>query len=125
MGSILDASLADKVEVRIGAASETLAQIAAEGLPPFDLIFIDADKPGNPEYLVWALKLSRVGTSVIGDNVVRDGAVTDSESSDPRVQGVHTFLKMIAAEPRLSATALQTVGSKGWDGFVPALVVSE
>ncbi len=123
-GNIAAAGLAEKVEVRIGAASETLAQIAAKGLPPFDLVFIDADKPGNPEYLAWALKLSRVGSLIVGDNVVRDGAVVDAESSDPRVHGVRTFLEMIAQEPRLSATALQTVGSKGWDGFVLALVVS-
>lgn len=120
--NIEHAGLAPKIDLRVGAALETLPQLQAEGLGPFDLIFIDADKPSNPAYLEWALKLARPGTVIIGDNVVRDGAVVDAKSSDVRVQGVRTFFDMLAAEPRVSATALQTVGSKGWDGFTIALV---
>ena len=121
-GNIARAGLSARVDLRVGAALETLPLIEAEGLGPFDLIFIDADKPSNPDYLAWALKLARPGAVIIGDNVVRDGAVVDPESADPRVKGVRAFFEMIAAEPRLSATAIQTVGSKGWDGFVFAVV---
>ena len=110
------------MDLRVGAALDTLPTIEADGLGPFDLIFIDADKPNNQEYLDWALKFSRRGTVIVGDNVVRDGAVVDAGSADARVQGVRTFFDMLAAEPRVSATALQTVGSKGWDGFTVALV---
>ena len=115
------AGLQDKITLHTGPASETLPGLTAEA--PFDLIFIDADKPGNPFYLEWALKLSKPGTLIIGDNVVRDGAVVDPHSDDARVQGVRRFIEMIEQEPRLSATALQTVGSKGWDGFVLARVI--
>ena len=114
--------LSHLVDLRIGTALDTLPTVEADGLGPFDLVFIDADKPNNPSYLDWALKLSRPGTVIIGDNVVREGAVVDAGSSDARVQGVRTFFDMLSAEPRLSATALQTVGSKGWDGFTIALV---
>ena len=96
-----------------------------EGTKPFDLIFIDADKPNNPNYLPFALKFSRPGTLLIGDNIVREGEVADPTSTDPNVQGQRRFLEMMAAEPRLSATALQTVGSKGYDGFAMALVLGE
>lgn len=116
------AGLSSKVEVLVGRAIDTLPQLEAKGFSPFDLIFIDADKPSNPQYLAWALRLSRPGTLIIGDNVVRDGAVVNPESTDPNVQGVRRFLDLLAAEPRLIATALQTVGSKGWDGFAIALV---
>ncbi|MFJ9521622.1 O-methyltransferase [Kitasatospora sp. NPDC101801] len=116
------AGLTDRVELRHGQALDTLPELAAEGRAPFDLVFIDADKPSNPAYLEWALRLTRPGSLIIGDNVVRDGAVTDPSSDDPRVQGVRTFTEQIAAHPRLTATALQTVGSKGYDGFVLALV---
>jgi predicted O-methyltransferase YrrM len=95
-----------------------------EGAEPFDLIFIDADKPNNPAYLAWALKFSRLGSLIICDNVVRKGAVADADSPDPMVQGARRFFEMLGAEPRLSATALQTVGSKGYDGFAMALVIS-
>ncbi len=115
-----DAGVADKVEIRIGAAAQSLPHCA--DYAPYDLIFIDADKPNNPLYLEWALKLARKGTVIIGDNVVRKGAVCDPQSSDANVLGVRHFFEMIAQEPRLEATALQTVGSKGWDGFVLALV---
>jgi predicted O-methyltransferase YrrM len=117
------AGLADRVEIRVGRALETLPQIEAEGLAPFDLIFIDADKPNNPHYLAWALRLARQGTVIIGDNVVRDGAVADATSVDPGVVGTRQFFDMIAAEPRLDATAIQTVGSKGWDGLMLAIVL--
>lgn len=116
------AGLREKITLHTGPASETLPTLTAEA--PFDLIFIDADKPSNPLYLEWALKLSKPGTLIIGDNVVRDGAVVDPHSDDARVQGVRRFIAMIEQEPRLSATALQTVGSKGWDGFVLARVIS-
>jgi len=120
--NIARAGLASVVEVRVGRALDTLPQIAAEG--PFDLIFIDADKVGYPDYLPWAMKLSRPGSVIIGDNVVRKGAVIDAGSSDADVQGVRRFYELLAAEPRLSATAIQTVGSKGYDGFAMALVIA-
>jgi predicted O-methyltransferase YrrM len=96
-----------------------------EGTEPFDMIFIDADKPNTPAYLGWALKLSRRGSLILCDNVVRDGAVADADSTDPGAQGSRRMFEMLGAEPRLSATALQTVGSKGYDGFAMALVVSD
>jgi predicted O-methyltransferase YrrM len=119
------AGLADVVDMRVGPALDTLPQLEKEGIESFDLIFIDADKQNNPQYLSWALKLSRRGTLIIGDNVVRDGAVIDAASSDPVVQGLRRFFELLGDEPRLSATALQTVGSKGYDGFAMALVNSD
>lgn len=116
------AGVADRVELRIGKALDVLPLLEAETAGPFDLIFIDADKPNNPAYLQWALRLSRPGTVIIGDNVVRGGAVVDPDSTDPNVQGVREFLELIAADPRLNATAIQTVGEKGWDGFMLAVV---
>ncbi|CAI1896112.1 O-methyltransferase [Serratia plymuthica] len=118
--NIASAGLSSQVELRVGPAISSLPELQAED--PFDLIFIDADKPNNPPYLHWALALSRPGTVIIGDNVVRDGAVIDAASKDGRVQGVRRFFDMMANEPRLNATALQTVGSKGWDGFSIAIV---
>ena len=123
--NIAHAGLEKLVEIRVGPALETLAKMEKEGTEPFDLIFIDADKPNNPNYLPWALKFSRPGTLLIGDNIVREGEVADASSSDPNVQGQRRFLELMAAEPRLSATALQTVGSKGYDGFAMALVLGE
>ena len=120
--NIARADLCVRVDLRVGPALETLSDIAREGLGPFDLIFIDADKPSNPDYLAWALRLARPGSVIIGDNVVRDGAIADPSSDDPRVQGVRRFFDMIANEPRLTATAIQTVGAKGWDGFAIAIV---
>ena len=111
-------------EVRVGPALETLTAIAASGAAPFDLIFIDADKPGYPGYLPLALALSRVGSVIVADNVVRNGAVIDADSSDARVQGVRRFNDLVARESRLDATILQTVGSKGYDGFTLARVVN-
>ena len=123
--NIAHAGLSDLVDLRLGLALSTLPQIATEGNSPFDLIFIDADKPNNPDYLIWALKLSRRGSLIIADNVVRNGAVVDATSSDPNVQGVRRFNELLASEPRLSATAIQTVGSKGYDGFAIAIVTDD
>ncbi|MFI8265380.1 MULTISPECIES: O-methyltransferase [unclassified Streptomyces] len=118
--NIARAGLADVVDIRRGRAVDLLPELT--DLAPFDLVFIDADKPSNPDYLKWALELTRPGSVIIGDNVVRDGAVVDPDSTDPRVQGVRRFTELIAEHPRLTATALQTVGGKGYDGLVMALV---
>ena len=120
--NIARAGLADVVELREGKALDTLPELAAEGLEAFDLIFIDADKSNNPHYFDWALRLSHKGTLIIVDNVVRDGAVIEADSTDPNIQGVRRLFEILAAEPRVVSTALQTVGSKGYDGFVIALV---
>jgi predicted O-methyltransferase YrrM len=118
------AGFADVVEVRLGRALETLPALAAEGRGPFDFFFIDADKASNAEYVRWALALAHPGSLIVIDNVVRAGAVVDPGSSDPSIQGVRRVTDLIAAEPRLQATAVQTVGTKGWDGFVIALVTA-
>ncbi|WP_237151658.1 O-methyltransferase [Oryzibacter oryziterrae] len=122
-GNIARAGLTHLIDLRVGPALDHLPAIEAEALGPFDLVFIDADKPNNPAYLEWALRLTRPGSLIIGDNVVRDGAVVDPDYPDARVQGIRRFFDDIAANPRLSATALQTVGAKGWDGFAMALVL--
>ena len=122
--NISRAGLRDVVEVRIGNAVEILPQLSAERRGPFDLIFIDADKPNIPTYFEWALKLSRPGTLIIVDNVVRDGAVIDPDSNDPSVQGVRRFIELLGAESRASGTVIQTVGIKGYDGFAIVLVSS-
>ena len=114
------AGLNDRIELIEGPALNSLENFG--DVPPFDLIFIDADKPNNPGYLEWALHYSRPGTTIIGDNVVRDGEVINGESDDARVLGVRRFIEMIGDNPRLTATALQTVGVKGWDGFTLAIV---
>ena len=119
------AGLAAVVELRVGQALDTLPRLAAEGLGPFDLIFLDADKSSNPDYFAWALRLSRRGSLIVADNVVRGGAVADAESDDPRVRGLRRFYELLAAEPRVTATAIQTVGSKGYDGFALALVTAD
>jgi predicted O-methyltransferase YrrM len=116
------AGLAEVAEIRVGPALETLARLAEEAREPFDLIFIDANKESTPEYFTWALELSHPGSLVIVDNVIRDGDVVDPASTDPRVQGMRRFFEQLAAEPRVTATAFQTVGSKGYDGFAIALV---
>ena len=121
--SIARAGLADVVELRVGRALDTLPQIAAEGRGPFDLIFIDADKEGYPDYFAWALKLARRGSVIIADNVVRKGAVADADSKDSLIRGVRRFNELLAAEKRVSATVFQTVGSKGYDGFAIARVM--
>jgi predicted O-methyltransferase YrrM len=115
--NVARAGLANVVELRLGRALDTLPQLAAEDRGPFDLIFIDADKPSIPDYFSWALELSRRGSLIVVDNVVRDGAVADAASRDPSVLGVRRLNALIASEPRVSATAIQTVGSKGYDGF--------
>jgi predicted O-methyltransferase YrrM len=120
--NIARAGLAELVELRLGKALDTLPQLAQENRGPFDLIFIDADKPGYPDYLPWAIKLSRPGSLIIADNVVRKGGVADSGNPDPNVQGVRRFCELLAGEPHVSATILQTVGSKGYDGFAVAMV---
>lgn len=119
------AGLTQTVEIRVGAALDTLPKLQNESSEPFDLIFIDADKPNNSEYLRWALKLSRPGTLIIVDNVVRDGAVIDSASMDKDVQGARHLFELLANEPRISSTAMQTVGTKGYDGFAFAIVTSD
>jgi predicted O-methyltransferase YrrM len=117
------AGLADKVDLRIGPAAKSLQVLHAEHTAPFDFIFIDADKASYPEYLEWSMKLSRPGTLIVADNVVRDGRVIDAESPDPNIQGVRRFTELIGAEPRLNTTVLQTVGSKGYDGFAISVVL--
>ena len=120
--NVARAGLESKVEIRTGAALASLPKIEAEGAGPFDFVFIDADKANNAAYLEWALRLSRPGTAIVVDNVVRDGEVANAASRDPDVIGVRRMFELIAREPRLSATAIQTVGAKGWDGFALAVV---
>jgi predicted O-methyltransferase YrrM len=116
------AGVADVVEIVVGRALDTLPRLAGDGRAPFDFVFIDADKPGNPDYFTWALRLSRPGTVIVVDNVVRGGAVADAGSDDPAVVGTRRLFDLVAAEPRVTATAVQTVGSKGHDGFLLAVV---
>ncbi|GLX66219.1 O-methyltransferase [Paenibacillus glycanilyticus] len=116
------AGVSHKVEIRVGEALEQLAKLREEGEAPFDLIFIDADKPNNPFYLQWALRFSRPGTVIMADNVVREGEVISKHSTDPRVQGIRNFMDLLSEEPRVSATAVQTVGAKGYDGFALGIV---
>ena len=118
------AGFANVAQVRLGRAIDTLAELERESAGPFDLVFIDADKPSNPDYFAWALKLARRGAVIVVDNVVRAGAVADAASADAAVQGVRRLNQMMATEPRISATAIQTVGCKGYDGFALALVTS-
>jgi predicted O-methyltransferase YrrM len=122
--NIARAGLVGVVDIRVGKALDTLPRLAAEGAGPFDVVFIDADKPNTPSYFTWALKLTRVGALIVVDNVVRKGAVADASTRDTDVQGMQRFLAMAAAEPRVTASAIQTVGSKGYDGFCVALVTS-
>jgi predicted O-methyltransferase YrrM len=121
--NLQSAGVADRVDVRVGPASETLRDLHQSASEPFDLIFIDADKKSLPEYLDWSLKLSHPGTVMVVDNVVRDGKVIDPDTPDPEIQGVRRMAEMIAAEPRLSATAIPTVGARGYDGFAMAVVL--
>jgi predicted O-methyltransferase YrrM len=120
--NIARAGLASAVDIRVGKALDTLPALAAEGSGSFDLIFIDADKANTPGYFAWALKLARVGGLIVVDNVVRKGAVADPSTRDANVQGMQRFFELAAAEPRVVATAIQTVGSKGYDGFSVMLV---
>jgi predicted O-methyltransferase YrrM len=123
-GNLRNAGVEERVDVRVGPANDSLAAMVKSDAERFDLIFIDADKQGYPQYLEWAMKLSHVGTVIVADNVVREGKVIDEKSDDENVQGVRRFTELLAAEPRLSATVLQTVGSKGYDGFALAVVVA-
>ena len=118
--NIAKASLSHAVTIHVGPALETLPKLPPDA--PFDLIFVDADKRTNPDYLAWALKLSHQGSVIVVDNVVRDGLVLDATTTDADIQGIRRFFDMLANEPRLTATALQTVGAKGWDGFAIAIV---
>jgi predicted O-methyltransferase YrrM len=116
-GNIVRAGLGALVDLRVGRALDVLPEIAREMIEPFDLTFIDADKPNTLEYFEWALRLSRGGSVIIADNVVREGAVRDVRSTDAAVRGMQRFLAGVAAEPRVDATVIQTVGAKGYDGF--------
>lgn len=120
--NIARAGLMDRVEIRIGDALDSLRSLASEGHGPFDLIFIDADKANNAEYFDWALQFSRSGSAIVVDNVVRGGEIANSNSDDPGVKGTRAMFDRIANESRVTATVLQTVGSKGWDGFLLAVV---
>ena len=120
--NIEGAGLGDIVEIRLGKALELLPQLIEEGEAPFDMIFIDADKPPYTEYFEWALKLSRPGTLIVADNVIRDGKVLDENSNDEAVIGVHRFNKALAANPAVTATIVQTVGVKEHDGMAIAIV---
>ncbi|MFS8038351.1 O-methyltransferase [Xanthobacter sp. AM11] len=116
------AGITDTVDLRVGRAIDTLPQLQAEGQAPFDLVFIDADKPSNPDYLEWSLRLTRPGSVIVCDNVVREGRVTNAESTDANIIGVRRMFDLAGANPRLAGTAVQTVGAKGYDGFALLLV---
>lgn len=120
--NLAHAGLEKIAEVRLGRAADTLAELVEQGTEPFDLVFIDADKPSNPEYFRRALQLTRPGSLIVVDNVVRGGRVADADSTDPTITGTRALHALIAAEPRVSATSVQTVGSKGYDGFTLARV---
>jgi len=120
--NIAHAGLGEMVDVRVGKASDTLPGLAAE--PPFDLIFIDADKEGTPGYFQWTVKLARQGGLIIVDNVVREGAILDTSGEDSSVQGMRRFFELAATDPRVSGTAIQTVGAKGHDGLAVLLVTA-
>jgi len=119
------AGIADQIEVRVGAALDTLPTLAERGEGPFDFTFIDADRPNLTEYFGWAVTLSRVGSLSVVDNVVRKGAVLDPASDDPNVIGVRRFVDRLAVDDRVSATMVQTVSAKGYDGFALALVIAK
>jgi predicted O-methyltransferase YrrM len=123
-GNVRRAGLDALIDLRVGPALETLRIMISEGAGPFDFIFIDADKPKNPEYLEHAVSLSRPGTVIVADNVVRNGAVTDGTSADHNVLGIRRFTEQLATDSRLTATAIQTVGIKGYDGFAVVLVLA-
>ncbi|NKQ19882.1 O-methyltransferase [Brevibacillus laterosporus] len=120
--NVKKAGLAEKVSILVGPALETLPTLQEKGLTGFDMVFIDADKQNNPHYLQWALKLCNPGAIILGDNVVRDGEVIHPESEDDRIQGIRQFIDLLSSEPRIESTAIQTVGSKGYDGFVLGVV---
>ena len=121
-GNLERAGLTELVDLRVGPALETLPKLEAEGAGPFDLVFIDADKAHTPDYFAWSLEHVRPGGLIVADNVVRDGTLADADSADPKVQAQRRLHTMIAAEPRVTATTIQTVGGKGYDGFTLAIV---
>ena len=123
--NIANAGLADKVEIRVGKALDTLPRLEAEGAGPFDFVFIDADKPNTPDYFDWAVNLARPGSLIVVDNVVREGAVLATESENPNVKGLREFYARAAADPRVTATAFQTVGDKGHEGLAVVLVTGK
>jgi predicted O-methyltransferase YrrM len=123
--NVARAGLAEVVELRFGPALDTLQQLAVEGRGPFDFIFIDANMSSYPEYFSWALKLSRRGSLIVADNVIRNGAVVDATDRNPNIVGLRRFNELLAGEPRVCATEIQTVGSKGYDGFAIALVTAD
>ncbi|KAA6217408.1 O-methyltransferase [Streptomyces filamentosus] len=123
-GNLARAGLADRAEVRTGPALDALPLLEEEGAGPFDLVFVDADKANNPHYVSWALKLSRPGTLIVVDNVVRGGRVAAEDPADPAITGTRAMFDLVAREPRLDATAIQTVGAKGHDGLLLARVTS-
>ncbi|MES0033455.1 O-methyltransferase [Mesorhizobium sp. M0040] len=116
------AGVSGRVELRVGPALQSLAALGAENAGPFDFIFIDADKPNNPHYLSWAMRLSRPGTVIVCDNVIRDGAVVNEDGRDANVEGARAAFSFIGSDKRLEGTAIQTVGAKGYDGFAIAIV---
>ncbi|MEU6185482.1 O-methyltransferase [Nocardia sp. NPDC047038] len=116
------AGVGDRVEIRVGAALDSLPVLAQEDPEPFDLVFIDADKVNNANYVLWALRLTRPGSVIIVDNVVRGGTIADERSEDPNAQASRELVELLTAEPSLDATVVQTVGAKGWDGFAYAVV---
>ncbi len=122
--NIARAELANMVEIKVGRAADSMQKLLAEGRGPFDLIFIDADKPSYAEYLQWSLKLSRPGTLILADNVIRKGAVADPASTDENVRGIRKFNEVLAAETRVTTSVIQTVGSKGYDGLALILVIA-
>jgi predicted O-methyltransferase YrrM len=122
-GNLLRAGLADRVEIRLGPAAESLRQLVDGDEEPFDLVFIDADKPSNPTYFAQAMKLTRPGSLIIVDNVVRDGGLADDGTTDPAVVGSRHVVEAMGADPRIETTVLQTVGAKGYDGFAVGIVV--
>ncbi len=124
LANLAAAGVLSRVEVKVGPAIENLPLVQQEMTAPFDFIFIDADKRNNPAYLEWALRLSLPGSVIVVDNVVRGGRVIEADSTNEDIQGIRRFTEMLATEPRLSSTALQTVGAKGYDGFSISLVVS-
>jgi predicted O-methyltransferase YrrM len=121
--NIARAGLGEMVDLRVGPALEALPNILDAGEGPFDFVFIDADKANQDRYLSWALDLTHVGSVIVGDNVIRDGRVLDPHTSDENIKGIQRFIDLLGSEPRIDATAIQTVGSKGYDGFAVGLVV--
>jgi len=123
-GNLDAAGVSDRVDIIVGPAIDTLATLVDSPHAPFDLVFIDADKPGYPDYLEWALKLSRPGTVIVADNVVRGGRVADDTDDQDANVAIRRSLRLLGDDPRIDATAIQTVGTKGWDGFALGVVTS-